>query len=137
MIEEHIATLLRAHAPLMALLGGRPGAVDLVDVAQDTRPPYLVFNMGDAQRVGRGNLCSPAAVGLLTDQLIVMPWAPVAPMVKAINDAARTALLGVPAAALSALGIQSIQFVGYRAWAREPDTNLLTRGQVFTVQHTE
>ena len=137
MIEEQIKQFLCNDAPLMALLGARPGAVDLVDVAMETKPPYLVFNLQDGQRMGRPNLCNPAAIGLLSQQLLLMPWAPTAPMVKAINDAARAALLGIAAPALAALQIQSIQFVGYRQWAREPDTNLLTRGQVFTVQHIE
>lgn len=136
MIEEAITETLRGNLALMTLLGvGRNGAVDLVDVAQDTRPPYLTFNMGDGARVGLGNLCDPAALGLLTQQILVMPWAPTATEVKAINDAARAALLaGLKAADPT---IQTIQWTGYRPWAREPGTNLLTRGQVFTVQHTE
>lgn len=136
MIETAIITTLRADAALMALLGGRAGAVDLVDVAQDTNPPYLVFNMGDGQRVGRGNLCDPGSLGLLAEQILLMPWAATAGQVKAINDAARAALLAGLASA-SGVNVQNIQWTGYRAWARETGTNLLTRGQVFTVQHTE
>lgn len=135
MIEQSIMTILRSSAPLMALLGvGRNTAVDLVDVEQDTRPPYLTFTMGDGQRVGRGRLCDPGALGLLSQQILLNPWAPTSAAVKAINDAARAALL----AGLEAVpGVQSVQWLAYRPWAREPGTNLLTRGQVFTVQHTE
>lgn len=137
MIEESIAETLRGNSALMALLGQRPGAVDLVDVPMEIKAPYLVFNLFEGQRMGRPNLCSPAAIGLLSQQLLLAPWAPTAPMVKAINDAARTALLGLSSQQLAALNIQSIQFLGYRQWAREPDTNLLTRGQLLMVQHTE
>lgn len=137
MLEEHIAEILRGNAALSELLGNRSGAIDLVDVPMEIKAPYLVFNLGDGQRLGRPNLCSPGAIGLLSQQLLLMPWAPTAPLVKAINDAARTALLSASAAALAAWDIQSIQFVGYRQWAREPDTNLLTRGQLLTVQHNE
>jgi len=137
MIEEAIKTTLRNNLALMTLLGvGRNGAVDLLDVAQDTRAPYLTFNMGDGQRMGRGNLCNTGELGLLAQQILIMPWAETAPEVKAINDAARAALLASLASTAGA-SVQSIQWTGYRPWAREPGTNLLTRGQVFTVQHIE
>ena len=136
MIELAILATLRADATLMALLGGRIGAVDLVDVAQDTNPPYITFTVGDGQRLGRGNLCAPGALGLLSEQILINPWAPTAPEVKAINDAARAALLSGLAGAVG-VDVQSIQWTAYRQWAREPGTNLLTRGQVFTVQHNE
>lgn len=136
MIEVAITQLLRAHAPLMALLGGRPVAVDLVDVHQDVLPPYLVFNLAEGQRLGRPNLCDPSALGVLSQQILLMPWAPTALEVQAINAAARAALIGGPRVQ-AGVSIQSIQWTGYRQWAREPSTGLLTRGQVLTVQHTE
>lgn len=137
MIEESIAEILRGNSVLMTLLGQRSGAVDLVDVPMEIKAPYLVFNLFEGQRLGRPNLCSPSSIGLLSQQLLLAPWAPTAPMVKAINDAARTALLALSAQQMSVHNIQSIQFLGYRQWAREPDTNLLTRGQLLVVQHNE
>ena len=136
MIELAILELLRAHAPLMTLLSARALAVDMVDVHQDVAPPYLVFNMGDGQRLGRGNLCDPADLGALSQQILLMPWARTAPEVQAINAAARAALLG-GARVVAGVSVQSIQWTAYRPWAREPSTELLTRGQVLTVQHTE
>jgi hypothetical protein len=136
MIEQAILQLLRAHAPLMTLLGGRSVAVDLVDVHQDVNPPYLVFNMGDGQRMGRGNLCDPTSLGALSQQILLTPWAKTAPEVQAINAAASAALLG-GRRLVAGVQIQSIQWTAYRAWAREPATQLLTRGLVLTVQHDE
>ena len=136
MIEIAITTILRGHAPLMTLLGNRARAVDLVDVAQKVDAPYLVFNLGDGQRIGRGDLCDPTKLGLLSQQILLMPWAPTAGEVKAIGDAARAALLSGPRV-VGGVQIQSIQWTAYRPWAREPDTNLLTRGQVLTVQYIE
>lgn len=136
MIELAILSLLRAHAPLMTLLGGRVGAVDLVDVAQDVDPPYLAFNLGDGSQITRGNLCQSSQLGLLSQQILLMPWAATAGAVQAMNVAARTALVG-GARQVEGVQIQSIQFTAYRAWAREGNTNLLTRGQVLTVQHIE
>ena len=136
MIEQAITQLLRAHAPLMTLLTNRAQAVDLVDVHPDTAAPYLVFNLGDGAQVGRGNLCDPASLGLLTQQILITPWAKTAPEVKALNDAARAALLGGPRL-VAGVQIQTIVWTAYRPWAREPNTQLLTRGQVLTVHHTE
>jgi hypothetical protein len=136
LIEQVVLEMLRAHAPLLALLGGDPSRIDLCDVAQGTAPPYLTFNFTEASRVGRGNLCDPAALGLLSQTLALQPWAPTAPLVKAINDAARAALVGGPRTVVGA-AVQSIAWAGYRQWAREPETNLLTRAQVLTVHHTE
>lgn len=150
MIEQAVLTVLRAHEPLMELMGGDPRRIDLVDVAQGTEPPYLTFNFTEAARMGRANLCDPTELGLLTQTMLLTPWAPTAPLVKAINDAARTALIGGPRMLSGAkivnwheyfvvpfVRVQSIQWSGYRQWAREPETNLLTRGQLLTVQHTE
>lgn len=136
MIELAILELLRAHAPLLALLGGDPKRIDLVDIPQGTDPPYLTFNLTEGNRVGKGNLCNPAALGLLSQTLMLTPWAPTAPKVKAINDAAREALVGGPRSVAGAV-IQSISWAGYHQWAREPETNLLTRGQLLTIHHTE
>ncbi len=88
MIEQAITQLLRAHAPLMTLLASRAQAVDLVDVHQDVAAPYLVFNLGDGTRMGRGNLCEPAALGALEQQILITPWAATAPEVHALNEAA-------------------------------------------------
>jgi len=135
-IEQAILTMLRSDTALMALLGNDPARVDLVDVAQGTTPPYLTFTLASGARMGRGNLCDPTALGLLSQQLMVTPWAPTAPAVHAINVAARAALL----CGLQTVGtvrIDSITWQSYHTWAREPETNLLTRGQTFAVQHTE
>lgn len=136
MIEEAIAQLLRAHAPLMTLLTNRAGAVDLVDVHQTIDAPYLTFNLGDGAQMGSGNLCDPAALGKLSQQILLTPWAQTAPQVHAINEAARAALLG-GSRVVAGVQITAIVWTAYRPWARNPDTQLLTRGQVLTVQHTE
>lgn len=136
MIEQAITQLLRAHAPLMTLLASRAQAVDLVDVHQDVAAPYLVFNLGDGTRMGRGNLCEPAALGALEQQILITPWAATAPEVHALNEAARAALLG-GARTVAGVAIQSIRWTAYRPWARNPESQLLTRGQILTVQHTE
>jgi hypothetical protein len=75
-------------------------------------------------------------LGLLSEQLMLTPWASTVGEVSAIHAAARAALLG-GARTVGGAAIQSITWAGYRAWAREPETNLLTRGQVLTVLHTE
>lgn len=137
MIEQAVSQLLRAHAPLMTLLGNRANAVDLVDVHQDVADPYLVFNLGDASALNsRGNLCNPAALGPLSQQILLTPWAQTATQVQAINEAARDALLG-GARTVAGVAIIYIAWTAYRPWARNPDTQLLTRGQILTVQHTE
>lgn len=136
MIEQAVLEILRAHAPLVALLGGDPKRIDLCDLAQGTAPPYLTFNLTDASRAGRGNLCNPAALGLLMQTLVLQPWAPTAPLVVAISTAARVALVGGPRSVAGA-AIQSIAWTAFKQWAREPETNLLTRAQVLTVHHTE
>jgi hypothetical protein len=135
-IEQAILEILRAHAPLLALMGGDPKRIDLCDVAQGTEPPYLTFNFAEASRAGRGSLCDPASLGLLMQALVLQPWAPTAPLVVAINTAARVALVGGPRSVASA-AIQSIGWAAFKQWAREPETNLLTRAQVLTVHHTE
>jgi len=139
MIETVIRDILRAHAPLLALVGGVPGRIDLVDVAEEVaRPPYLTFNLTSGQQVGRGNLCSPASLGLLNSELLVTPWAGEAPDVMAVNTAARAALLAAQRHQVGGVVVvQSITFSRFGAWAREPETNLLTRGQIFVVSHTE
>jgi hypothetical protein len=126
MLENDIKTALRAHPGLMALLGNQPGRVDLVDVAQGTAVPYLTFNVIKSEPLGRGNLCVSDQVGPLISEIFLTPWAPDAVTVDAINTQARAALAPLKA-----------RFVGFRQWAREPQTNLLTRGQVLAVQHTE
>lgn len=136
MIEVAIRSLLLAHVPLMALLSNQEHRVDLVDVAQDVDAPYLTFNFVEAAPLGAGNLCNPAASQLLNQTLLITPWAPLAPSVHAINQAARAALVG-GRRLVEACQIDSISFVGYRAWMREPQTNLLTRGLVLAVKHTE
>lgn len=136
MIEQAILELLRGHAPLLALLGNNPKRIDMVDVAQGTDVPYLTFTLMDGTRIGRGNLCDPVALGLLSESLMLTPWGRTAPEVKAINAAARAALVG-GARQVAGATIQAITWTAYRQWAREPETNLLTRGQVLTVQHTE
>lgn len=136
MIELAIRSLLLAHAPLMALLGNEAGRVDLVDVAQGTPDPYLTYTLADAAPVGRGNLCQPTQLGLLSQTLMLTPWAKTANSVYAIHLAARVALLG-GRRTVAGVAIDCISFAGFRAWAREPQTNLLTRGQLFAVVHTE
>ena len=136
MIELAIRSLLLAHAPLMALLGNQSARVDLVDVPQGTAAPYLTFNLTEASQAGRGNLCDPAALGMLNQTLMLTPWAPTANQVHAINTAARAALLG-GRRTVEGVAIDGISFAGFRQWAREPETNLLTRGQLLTVRHNE
>lgn len=136
MIEQAIRDLLISHAPLMALLSNQSKRVDLVDVAQDIKPPYLTFNLVEASAMGSGNLCDPAASRLLAQTLLITPWADEAPTVHAINSAAAAALIG-GRRTVGSYKIDSISFTGYRAWAREPQTNLLTRGLVLAVRHTE
>lgn len=136
MIELSIRSLMLAHAPLMSLLGNQSARVDLVDVPQGTLAPYLTFNLTDGTQAGRGNLCDPTSLGLLNQTLMLTPWAPTANQVHAINTAARAALLS-GRQTVGGVVIDSINFAGFRQWAREPETNLLTRGQVFTVHHTE
>ena len=136
MIEIAVRALLLAHAPLMALLGNQSARVDLMDVPQGTVPPYLTFNLTDAAQVGQGRLCDPAALGLLSQTLMLTPWAATANEVHAIHAAARGALVG-GRRTVEGVAIDSIVFAGYRAWGREPQTNLLTRGQLLTVRHHE
>ena len=136
MIELAIRSLLLAHAPLMALLSNEERRVDLVDVAQDVEPPYLTFNFVEAAPMGSGNVCNPAASQLLSQHLLITPWAPLAPNVHAINQAARAALLG-GRRMVEGCQIDSISFLGLRGWQREPQTNLLTRGLVLAVKHNE
>jgi hypothetical protein len=137
MIESAIRSMLLAHAPLMALLGGQPGRVDLVDVAQTTAAPYLTYNILDGGIAGgRGSLCDPADLGLLTQNILLTPWAPTTGIVYSINQEARRALIG-GRRTVEGVQIDSIIFEGFRAWAREPETNLLTRGQLLRVVHTE
>lgn len=139
MIETVIRDLLRGNAPLLALVGGVPGRIDLLDIAeQQAKPPYLTFNIPTTQQAGRGNLCDPSRLGLLQSELLITPWAETAPEVMAVHSAARAVLLG--AQRLQAAGkevIQSATFVRFGEWAREPETNLLTRGQIFLVTHPE
>lgn len=136
MIELAILELLRAYAPLLALLGSGPKSIDLVDVAQGTDAPYLTFNFTEGSRIGKGNLCDPTAPCLMSQTLMLTPWAATAQKVQAINTAAMSALVGGPRV-VGGVAIQSITRAGYQQWAREPETNLLTRGQLLTVQHTE
>lgn len=136
MIEQTIRAILIAHAPLMALLSNREQNIDLVDVAQDVNAPYLTFNLTDGVAMGAGNLCNPVAKQLLSQTLLITPWAASAPAVQAMSDEARAALVG-GARTVGSYKIDSILFEGYRAWAREPQTNLLTRGLLLTVRHQE
>lgn len=129
MLETQLREALLAHAPLMAALGNRPGRVDLVDVAEGTPPPYITFNLMSTERIGRANLCDPAALGLLRSVVLFTPWAGEAITVHQLNLLVRQAL--------AASGQPNIVFESLTQWAREPETNLLTRGQRFAVQHTE
>lgn len=129
MLEQTLRDALHAHAPLMAVLGNNPQRLDLVDVAMGTPAPYLTFNLTETQRAaGRLGLCNPAALGLLRSVVLFTPWAGDIPAVHQINTLVR--------AALAASSIKA-HFTGFGAWAREPETNLLTRGQLFAVEHTE
>lgn len=136
MIEQAIKTLLVSDTALMALLGNDPARVDLLDLPQGTPYPSLTFTLAEGERAGAGSLCDPSAMGLLAQQLLVNVWAPTATLVHQINTAARAALLSGPQT-VGTVSIQSITWRSYQTWAREPETNLLTRGQVFTVHHTE
>lgn len=138
MIELAILTLLRGSAPLLALVGNEPKRIDLVDIAEGLAvPPYLTFNVESAVQAGRPNLCNPATLGLLNAEVLVTPWADTAPPVKAVHDAVRAALLAAQRVTVEGVQIQSTAFVRFGPWAREPETNLLTRGQVFLVSYTE
>lgn len=138
MIELAILTLLRGSAPLLALVGNEPKRIDLVDIAEGLAvPPYLTFNVTSAVPAGRPNLCNPAALGLLNAEVLVTPWADTVPPVKAMHDAVRAALLAAQRVAVDGVHIQSTAFLRFGPWAREPETNLLTRGQVFLVSYTE
>lgn len=137
MIEQAILNTLRAHAPLLALLGNDPKRIDLLDVAQGTPAPYLTFNLTDGVQAGRGNLCNPAVLGLLNEDLLITPWAQSAPEVQQIHTAARAALLAAQRRQGDGTLIQSVTFKRFGPWGREPETNLLTRGQFFVVSHTE
>ena len=129
MLETQLREALLAHAPLMAALGNRPGRVDLVDVAEGTPVPYVTFNVMSTERIGRPSLCNPASLGLLRSVVLFTPWAPDVITVHQLNSLIR--------AALAASKLQQLMFEGLTQWAREPETNLLTRGQRFAVQHTE
>jgi hypothetical protein len=137
MIETAIRDLLRSNAPLMALLSNSANRVDLLDVGQNTPAPYLTFNADSTVQAGRPNLCNPASLGLLRTELLITPWAKTAPEVAALNAAARAALVSAQPRTVAGVTMQSIAFSQFGPWAREPETNLLTRGQVFLIAHTE
>ncbi len=129
MLELAIRDALLAHDPLMQALGNNPQRIDLVDVAMGTPAPYVTFNLMETQRAaGRPGLCNPASLGLLRSVVMFTPWAGDATTVHQLNTLVREALT---ASSMRA------HFTGLSAWAREPETNLLTRGQNFAVEHTE
>lgn len=127
MLVTDIRDVLLASSTLMAFLGSRTDAVDLVDVDMGVKAPYVTFNVMKTDPLRKGNLCDPTALGPQLSEVMFTPWAPSAAMVEQLNDAVRVAVLG---------SVLKPTFAGFRQWAREPDTNLLTRGQVFTIQHT-